>query len=158
MKMKMKNNLDEMQEQELLKIEHNGCWLAFWGLLIVMIVQCFAAGSMDFRTLGGEWIVFMVLALYLAFACARKGIWDRKLAMNAKTNLIVSAVAGIGMGLFNAVMIYRNYHKPLGTAAAAAAIAVITFLICFAALTVTMKETQKRKAAMESEPKDANEL
>ena len=21
-----KNNLDEMQEQELLKIEHNGCW------------------------------------------------------------------------------------------------------------------------------------
>ena len=31
-----KNNLDEMQEQELLKIEHNGCWLAFWGLLAVM--------------------------------------------------------------------------------------------------------------------------
>ena len=28
-----KSNLDEMQEQELLKIEHNGCWLAFWGLL-----------------------------------------------------------------------------------------------------------------------------
>ena len=37
--MKRKNNLDEMQEQELLKIEHNGCWLAFWGLLISMIVQ-----------------------------------------------------------------------------------------------------------------------
>lgn len=34
-----KNNLDEMQEQELLKIEHNGCWLAFWGLLAVMAVQ-----------------------------------------------------------------------------------------------------------------------
>ena len=28
-----KSNLDEIQEQELLKIEHNGCWLAFWGLL-----------------------------------------------------------------------------------------------------------------------------
>ena len=34
-----KNNLDEMQEQELLKIEHNGCCLAFWGLLVVMAVQ-----------------------------------------------------------------------------------------------------------------------
>ena len=28
-----KSNLDEMQEQELLKVEHNGCWIAFWGLL-----------------------------------------------------------------------------------------------------------------------------
>ena len=34
-----KNNLDEMQEQALLKIEHNGCWLAFWGLLAVMAIQ-----------------------------------------------------------------------------------------------------------------------
>ena len=26
-----KSNLDEMQEQELLKVEHNGCWIVFWG-------------------------------------------------------------------------------------------------------------------------------
>lgn len=36
---KMKNNLDERQELELLRIEHNGCWLAFLGLLIVMLIQ-----------------------------------------------------------------------------------------------------------------------
>ena len=56
-----KNNLDEMQEQELLKIEHNGCWLAFWGLLAVMAVQ------MMMRVPGsqmlGEWIVFMSVIL-----------------------------------------------------------------------------------------------
>ena len=155
---KRKNNLDEMQEQELLKIEHNGCWLAFWGLLIAMIVQSFAFGSMDFRTLAGEWIVFMLLALYLGIACARKGIWDRKLAMNTKTNLITSAIAGIAMGLFNGIMIFKNYHKPLGTIAAALIIAVITFILCFALLSVMMKQTQKRKAAMEAEPEDANEL
>ena len=51
--MKRKSNLDEMQEQELLKIEHNGCWLAFWGLLIVMIIQSFAFGSFDFKALAG---------------------------------------------------------------------------------------------------------
>ncbi len=28
-----KNRLDEMQEQKMLQIEHNACWLAFWGLL-----------------------------------------------------------------------------------------------------------------------------
>ena len=153
-----KNNLDEMQEQELLKIEHNGCWLAFWGLLIAMIVQSFAFGSMNFKPLAGEWIVFMILALYLAFACVRKGIWDRKLAMNTKTNLIISAVAGVVMGLFNAVMVFRNYHKPVGTAAAAGIAAVITFIICFVALTFMMKQTQKRKASMDAEPADANEI
>ncbi len=156
--MKMKNNLDEMQEQELLKIEHNGCWLAFWGLLIAMVVQSFAFGNMDFKTLAGEWIVFMVLALYLAFACARRGIWDRKLAMNTKTNLIISGIAGIAMGLFNAVMVFKNYHKPVGTIAAAVIIALITFILCFVVLSIMMNQTKKRKAAMEAEPEDANEI
>ncbi len=156
--MKRKSNLDEMQEQELLKIEHNGCWLAFWGLLAAMVIQCFVFGNMDFKTLAGEWIVFMVLALYLAFACARRGIWDRKLAMNTKTNLIVSLIAGIAMGLFNAIMVFRNFHKPVGTIAAAVIITLITFIICFAILSIMMKQTMKRKAAMEAEPEDANEI
>ena len=147
-----------MQEQELLKIEHNGCWLAFWGLLIAMIIQSFAFGSMDFRTLSGEWIVFMLLALYLAFACVRRGIWDRKLAMNTKTNLIISAVAGIATGIFNAIIVFKNFHIPMGTAIAAVITAVITFVICFVILTVMMKQTQKRKAAMEAEPEDANQM
>ena len=153
-----KNNLDEMQEQELLKIEHNGCWLAFWGLLIAMIVESFAYGNMDFRTLAGEWIIFMVLSVYLAFACVRRGIWDRRLGMNTKTNLLISAAAGIVMGIFNAVMIFKNYHKPLGTFLAAVIVALITFVLCFVILTIMMKQTQKRKAAMEAEPADANEL
>ena len=56
--MKMKNNLDEMQEQELLKIEHNGCWLAFWGLLVTMIVELFVFGSEEIgRIIIGAWIV-----------------------------------------------------------------------------------------------------
>ena len=156
--MKRKNNLDEMQEQELLKIEHNGCWLAFWGLLIALIVQSFAFGNVAFKPLAGEWIVFMVLALYLAFACVRRGIWDRRLAMNTKTNLIISAVAAMAMGLLNAVIIFKNYHKPVGTIAAAVIVALITFVLCFVILSIMMEQTRKRKAAMEAEPEDANEI
>ena len=37
MKMR-KNNLDEQQEQKLLKIKSRGFWLAFWGLLIGLVV------------------------------------------------------------------------------------------------------------------------
>ena len=49
---KEKNRLDEMQEQKMLQIEHNGCWLAFWGLGIVLIVQrCL---GVDFRYVAGD--------------------------------------------------------------------------------------------------------
>ena len=67
-------------------------------------------------------------------------------------------MAGIVLGIFHAVMVFKNYHKPAGTAAAAGIVAVITFIICFAVLTVMMKQTQKRKAAIEADPADANEL
>ena len=75
-----KSNLDEMQEQELLKIEHKGCWLAFWGLLAAMAIQMVM--RVPGRQVLGEWIVFMVLCLYLCIACLRKGIWDRHLKAN----------------------------------------------------------------------------
>ena len=155
---KMKNNLDEMQELELLRIEHNGCWLAFWLLLAALVIQSIAFGSLDPRTLAGEWIVFMVLALYLAIACARRGIWDRRIPMTTRSNLIGSAIAAAFMGIFNAIVVFRHYRKPAGTAAAAAIIAVITFVLCFVLLTVMMKQTQKKKAAMEAEPEDADRL
>ena len=62
---KMKSNLDERQELKLLKIEHNGCWIAFWGLLIVMAIQMIV-GNDSIKNLAGEWVVFMSLALYLS--------------------------------------------------------------------------------------------
>ena len=34
-----KNQLDEMQEQTLRKIESHGFWLMWWGLFAVMIFQ-----------------------------------------------------------------------------------------------------------------------
>src|SRR3712207_7310302 len=58
--MMKKNKLDEMQEQKLLKIEHNGMWIAFWGLLAAILFQTiFEKGNFT-----GEWIVFMVMSLY----------------------------------------------------------------------------------------------
>ena len=54
------NKLDEMQEQALLKIEHNGCWFAFWGLLVMMAAE--ALLGFGVKTMAGEWIIFMALA------------------------------------------------------------------------------------------------
>jgi len=54
-----KNRLDEMQEQKMLQIEHNACWLAFWGLLAVMFGQILYYGIERAQVFLGEWIVFM---------------------------------------------------------------------------------------------------
>lgn len=95
---KMKSNLDERQELKLLKIEHNGCWIAFWGLLIVMAIQMIV-GNDSIKNLAGEWAVFMSLAFYLLVACIRNGIWDRRLKPNFKTNVIVSSIAAVLTGI-----------------------------------------------------------
>ena len=77
---KTKSNLDELQELKLLKIEHNGCWLAFWGLLAVILTQI-AIGNDSKQDLSGEWIVFMCLALYLTVRMHKK----RNLGQKAET-------------------------------------------------------------------------
>lgn len=44
-----KSNLDEQQERKLLEIESRGCWLAFWGLLLALLVDNLL--SLSFRRL-----------------------------------------------------------------------------------------------------------
>ena len=143
-----KSNLDEMQEQELLKIEHNGCWLAFWGLLVVMAVQMVM--RVPGRQMLGEWIVFMALSLYIAIACLRKGIWDRRLKANRKTNLIVSLLAAVATGIL--VTLSNPYlSEPLDYVLVAGISGGFTFLLCFAALSISMKLYKKRREKLDQE-------
>ena len=150
--------LDEMQELELLKIERTGCWMAFWLLLIAMAVQMIAYGNADYKTIAGEWIVFMILAIYMAVACIRRGIWDRKLAMDSKTNLLISLAAGVIFGALEGIVIYKNYHMAAIAAATAVISAVIVFAACMLGLSVAMNRTKKRIEKMEEEPEDADEM
>ena len=152
--MKRKSNLDERQEQKLLEIESHGCWLAFWGLLAAMVVQLVVYGF-DMASMAGEWIVFMALALYIAFACLKNGIWDRRLKANARTNLIVSLMAALGLGVVNFFAVWGKYpYKPVGAAAAGVISAVVTFVICFLGLSISSRVYTKRQKRLEQEPED----
>ena len=143
-----KNNLDEMQEQELLKIEHNGCWLAIWGLLAVMAIQM-VMGVPGTQMLG-EWIVFMVLGLYIVIACLRKGIWDRHLKANRKTNLIISLLAGAAAGIL--ITVSNPYlSEPLDYVLVAGISGGFTFVLCFIALSLSTKLYKKRREKLEQE-------
>lgn len=57
-----KNQLDEMQEQTLRKIESRGFWLMWCGLFVVMTFQLMMQA--DISQMAGEWIVFMAACLY----------------------------------------------------------------------------------------------
>ena len=152
-----KNNLDERQEQVLLKIEHNGCWLAFWGLLAALVVEFFFL-NFDAKAVAGEWIVFMVLALYMVFACIRNGIWDRRLMPNFKTNLIVSAIASIAFGILMTVGVsLRAPGKLAGSLAAGFVSAIPVFVLCLVFLSISAKRVKKIVEAQEAGTEEQDE-
>lgn len=143
-----KSNLDEMQEQALLKVEHNGCWLAFWGLLAAMSIECLL--GMPGKAMLGEWVVFIALALYLLIGCLRKGIWDRRLKANWQTNLAASAIAGICVGIFT-IVINPYLEEVLDYVLVFALGGGFTFVLCFAALTLCAKLYKKRREKLDQE-------
>ena len=157
MKKKMKNRLDEMQEQKMLKIERNGCWFAFWGLLAVLLIQVIVYGYGDdsWRYMVGEWIVFMCLALYILIDCLRNGIWDRRLSPTPKVNICVSVIAGIVVCAVNFAASYRNYHMLAGAIATGIVMGVLCCGLCFGALTWCTFLYRKRVSHLEQE--DAGE-
>ena len=142
---KMKSNLDERQELKLLKIEHNGCWIAFWGLLIVMAIQMIV-GNDSIKNLAGEWAVFMSLAFYL-----RNGIWDRRLKPNFKTNVIVSSIAAVLTGIIWFSVSYRNYHKLIGSIATGIIMFVQVEILCLLALMISSKIYKRRVQKLEED-------
>ena len=153
----VKSNLEEMQEAKLLQIEHNGCWLAFWGLLAAIVVELFVFGVENMRCFIGEWVVFMALCVYMAEACLRNGIWDRRLKADRKTNAIVSLIAGAVTGLVFAAISVVRYHSVPGAIATFAMLFVFVGAACYLALSLTAKEYKKKLAQLESEDEEEKE-
>lgn len=150
-----KNNLDEMQEQTLLKIESRGMWIAFYGLVISLVVHLLIGGEQVTFAIVGESILLMILSLYISFSCLRHGIWDRRLRPTPKTNTVISAVASVVAGIAMGVRSYLNYHAAVGSVCVFLLCTGMTFALCFAALTACSKIYEKRQARLESEEKDS---
>ena len=155
MKWFQKNNLDEMQELKLLKIESRGYWIGFLGLFLSIAVQAFLygpenAGDMIF----GELIVFLCMGLYLVGACLLNGIWDRHLQATPAVNIGLSLLAAVLTALFNAIVSYRTYQNM----PAAAAVFIVYFFMIGTVLSVTLCTCSalyhRRKKRLEDEYDD----
>ena len=58
MKRSLKNNLDEMLDQKLLKLEEYGFWIVFWALACAIVIQLIIGGSI--KEVLGEIIVLLM--------------------------------------------------------------------------------------------------
>lgn len=148
---KWKNNLDEMQEQNLLKLEHRVCWLAYWLLIAAILVQYIFTDSME--AILGETVVLLIMCFYLSIGCLRLGIWDRRLKTNWKTNLIGSLIAGSIVGIVSVVHSIRSYgYYGIGTTALIFLMPfVFTCALTFGAITLCSAIYRKRKEKLEQE-------
>ena len=136
----------------MLRIEHYGMCFTFWALIVVMVVQAWMGAEM--KQLAGEWLVFMVLCIGMMIACVRKGLWDRRLRPTLKTNLLVSIVAAAAIAIFMIVRMWQNVGGDptefLTVIAVTSLIpAAITFVLCFALLTLVGHLTKKREQQIE---------
>ena len=146
-----KNNLDERQEQIMLQIEHTGCWIAYWGLLISILVQEIVYRG-DFHYIVGEWIVFFILCIYVLTGCIKNGLWDRHIKPTMKNNVIASLIGAGVIFLFTFLMIIRNFpDKPVGAVAAGLISAAVVFVLCLIALSAAKRATEKKQEELEKE-------
>lgn len=156
-----KNQLDEMQEQKLLHIEKNTCWFAFWALLVSMVVQIIIFKEDAMSHMAGEWFVLMSMSIYLCSACIKAGIWDRRLKADAKTNSIVSVIAGLATAVINSITFWINLSESEDRVVVMLIVAGVSFVMvagaCFVALSLAAKSYKKRLAKMEEEVEEETE-
>lgn len=145
------NNLDEMQEKKLLEIEHKGCWIAFWGLLVAILVQMLIFDEGVIRSVAGEWIVLFCLSLYMSISSMKSGIWDRRLKPNIKYNAVISLAAGLVCALVFSISSYTKYHVLMGSIATGVIMFIIIFAITFFTLSLSVKMYHKKIRKMETD-------
>ena len=142
-----KNMMDEMQEQTQLRIESGGCWLAFWGLWAAMAVQ--SVLHCPPASMAGEWVVFMVVCVYMLARETRSGLWDRHLKPNLGTNLLLSLLTGAAMAVFGLLVYdYWNWLMALLTG-------IVTALLVFGGLQLVMRMVKHRRKELDKEEKQS---
>lgn len=86
------SKLDEMQEIQMLKIEHYGLWIAFWGLFAITAIQKMMGAP--FEQYAAEGFLLCALAAFELVANLRYGLWDRTGKPSPGLNLLAALAAG----------------------------------------------------------------
>lgn len=144
-----KSNLDEMQEQKMLKTEHNAFWIVFYGLLAAIAFQVILGCTP--QSILGECIVFFSICAYMVVSYLRQGIWDRTLKADWKTNFLGSILGAAAVAVVIFLMLNRKTDNTGLVLLLSAVFFVCTFLACFGALSLCTALYKKRHDQLEQE-------
>lgn len=148
---KRKNNLDEMQELEALKIGERSFWIMVWGLVAVILIQMLLYGQGGFEYVAGETGILVIGCGYSIVMDLRKGIWSRTLKASSKANLLVSLGASAGFAAILGVINYVQYGGMKTAFITAGIFFIFTFMLCYGILSVLTVVYKKKKEALENE-------
>ena len=146
-----KSKLDEMQEQKLARIERNISHMAIFGLLALFLIELFLFGY-DWKIVGGEFVLLMILCFYDIIASLRAGVWSRNIAPTRRNNVLAALAAGLVVFVFFLFMTVRWWDLyPLAGVITAAISGVATFMLTYVLLWVSLREYERRQERLDRE-------
>ena len=154
-----KSNLDEMQENKLLKIERNGYRIAFWGLIAVIIIeQVIGMIKNEPMDIVGECVILIIMCIYVLVASIKNGIWDRNSKPDIKRNVLISFFASLLMGVFGGSLCFIRLDDIKLSIIAAAIMSAFSFFVLVLAFAISAYTYNKKKKELEElADRDENE-
>lgn len=146
-KNKSTGNLDEMQDQKLLKLEEYGFWIMFWVLLASIIIQLTAGAEL--KAVIGETIAFLVGSVYLTITTLRNGLWIRASVPSRKGNALVSLIPAAVIGALNVFKMIRGNGFSANALLITVGIMAAAYAGCFALLELFRARFQKRRSELD---------
>ena len=147
MKKAHKNNLDEMQDQKLLKLEEYGFWVMFWALVLSIVIQLIIGSSI--KEVLGEIIVLLIGSVYISVTTLKNGLWTRTSISTRKGNALVSIIPAALIGAIHIFKMTQSNRIETRSLLITAAIAVAVYVGCFVILEVLRLAYDKRRAALD---------
>ena len=140
-------NLDEMQNQKLLKLEEYGFWIVFWALLLSIIVQLTAGAGI--KEVIGEIIVFLMGSVYLAVTTLRNGLWTRSSAPSRKGNALASVIPAAVIGALHVFRMIQGNGVSANALFVTAGVMAAAFAGCFVLLELFRAGSKKRRSELD---------
>lgn len=141
------NNLDEMQDQKLLKMEEYGFWIMFWALPIAIVVQLIIGST--FKEVIGEIAVLFIGSIYIAVTSLKNGLWTRTSTPSMKGNAITSIVPAVLIAAIHIIKMIRSESFNTSNVLVTVAIMVAVYVACFAILEAFRAMYKKRRAELD---------
>ena len=147
MKRSLKNHLDEMQDQKLLKIEEYGFWVMFWALVCAIVIQLIIGGSI--KEVLGEIIVLLISSVYISVTTLKNGLWTRTSIPTRKGNALASIIPAVVICAIHIFKMIQNNRMETKQLMITAAIAAAVYAGCFVILEAFRIAYNKRRAALD---------